>query len=77
LDVQEHAAEALGRAGHPVGRATVSELLAALGYSVQGNRKTREGDEQSDRDAQFEHINAQVSAYQRRSQPVISLDTKN
>jgi len=69
-------AEALGRAGHPVGRQKVSELLAALGYSLQGNRKTREGSEHVDRDAQFQHINEQVGAYQRRSQPVISVDTK-
>ena len=69
-------AEALGRAGHPVGRQKVSELLAALGYSLQGNRKTREGSDHVDRDAQFEHINDQVGAYQRRSQPVISVDTK-
>jgi hypothetical protein len=69
-------AEALGRAGHPLGRQKVSELLAALGYSLQGNRKTREGSEHVDRDAQFEHINKQVGVYQRRSQPVISVDTK-
>jgi hypothetical protein len=59
-----------------VGRQTVSELLAALGYSLQGNRKTREGSEHEDRDAQFVHINAQVAAYQQRAQPVISVDTK-
>jgi hypothetical protein len=69
-------AEALERAGHAVGRQKVSELLAALGYSLQGNRKTREGSDHADRDAQFAHINAQVSAYQGRSQPVISVDTK-
>lgn len=69
-------AEALHRAGHPVGRQTVSELLAALGYSLQGNRKTREGSEHEDRDAQFVHINAQVATYQQRAQPVISVDTK-
>jgi len=69
-------AEALGRAGHRVGRQKVSELLATLGYSLQGNRKTREGSDHVDRDAQFEHINEQVGAYQRRSQPVISVDTK-
>ena len=68
--------QALHRAGHPVGRQTVSELLAALGYSLQGNRKTREGSAHEDRDAQFGHINAQVAAYQQRAQPVISVDTK-
>jgi hypothetical protein len=69
-------AEALAGAGHPIGRQKVSELLAALGYSLQGNRKTREGSDHIDRDAQFEHINDQVGAYQRRAQPVISVDTK-
>jgi DNA-binding phage protein len=69
-------AEALEHVGHRVGRQKVSELLAALGYSLQGNRKTREGSDHADRDAQFAHINEQVSAYQRRSQPVISVDTK-
>jgi transposase len=69
-------AEALRRAGHTVGRQTVSELLAALGYSLQGNRKTREGSEHEDRDAQFGHINAQVATYQQCAQPVISVDTK-
>jgi transposase len=69
-------AEALRHAGHLVGRQTVSELLATLGYSLQGNRKTREGSAHEDRDAQFEHINAEVAAYQQRAQPVISVDTK-
>jgi hypothetical protein len=69
-------AEALGCAGHHLARQKVSELLVALGYSLQGNRKTREGSDHADRDAQFEHINDQVSAYPQRSQPVISAETK-
>ena len=69
-------AEALKRQGHPVGRQKVCELLGALGYSLQSNRKTREGADHVDRDAQFAHINAQVNTYQRRAQPVISVDTK-
>ena len=69
-------AEALKRQGHPVGRQKVCELLGALGYSLQANRKSREGSDHADRDAQFAHINAQVSDFQERAQPVISVDTK-
>jgi transposase len=69
-------AEVLTRQGHPVGRQKVSELLAELGYSLQANRKTREGRDHEDRDAQFDYINRQVMAYQKRGQPVISVDTK-
>jgi transposase len=69
-------AEALEQQGHPVGRQKVSELLAHLGYSLQANRKTREGSEHTDRDAQFEFINRQVREHQSRGQPVISVDTK-
>jgi hypothetical protein len=47
-----------------------------LGYSLQANRKTREGSQHPDRDAQFEHIAARVRRFQRRGQPVISVDTK-
>ena len=46
------------------------------GYSLQGNRKTKEGDSHPDRDAQFDHINAQVAAALAEQQPVISVDTK-
>jgi hypothetical protein len=46
------------------------------GYSLQANRKTREGTSHPDRNAQFEFINAQVKNFQKRSQPVISVDTK-
>jgi hypothetical protein len=69
------AAELSGR-GHPVSHQTVAELLRALRYSLQGNRKTREGAAHPDRDAQFAHINAQSAAFQERGQPVISVDTK-
>jgi len=61
---------------HPVGARTVAQLLKANGYSLQGNRKTREGASHPDRDAQFEHINAMVQAFQERGQPVISVDAK-
>src|SRR3979490_2469426 len=46
------------------------------GYSLQSNRKTKEGSSHPDRNAQFEHIAKTVRNFQRRSQPVISVDTK-
>ncbi len=69
-------AEELQRQGHDVSHQTVALLLQAAGYSLQSNRKTREGGSHPDRDAQFEHINARVSALQKRGQPVVSVDTK-
>jgi transposase len=62
--------------GHPVSESTVRRLLHQADYSLQGNRKTREGATHPDRNAQFEHIHACVCAFQERSQPVISVDTK-
>ena len=53
----------------------MNRLLHALGYSLQANRKTLEG-KHPDRDAQFNHINRRVRAFQRRRQPVVSVDTK-
>src|SRR5579862_8388862 len=69
-------AEELARQGHPVGPRSVAALLKAAGYSLQANQKTREGGQHPDRNAQFEYINAQVTALQRHGQPVISVDTK-
>lgn len=66
----------LTRQGHPVSASTVGRLLKAAGYSLQSNRKTQEGGHHPDRNAQFEHINATVRAFQKRGQPVISVDTK-
>jgi hypothetical protein len=71
-----HLAAELQRQGHQIGRQKVSELLKALGYSLQGTRKMKEGAAVPDRDAQFNYINGQVKAFQRRGQPVISVDTK-
>jgi hypothetical protein len=62
--------------GHPVSASTVGRLLIAAGYSLQGNRKTKEGTKHPDRNAQFEHINRTVQRFQQRGQPVISVDTK-
>jgi hypothetical protein len=69
-------AEELRSQGHQVGDRTVAMLLHGAGYSLQANRKTREGNAHPDRNAQFEHINTEVLAFQHRGQPVISVDTK-
>ena len=69
-------AEELTAQGHPVGPTTVRQLLRKAGYSLQANRKTREGQSHPDRDAQFRFINSRVKAQQRRQQPAISVDTK-
>jgi len=66
----------LKRQGFQVGRTKVAELLKRKGYSLQANRKTREGKQHPDRNAQFEHINRRVMACQRRGQPAVSVDTK-
>jgi len=66
----------LTHAGHPVSARTVAMLLRAADYSLQANRKTREGTAHPDRNAQFEYINARVLACQHRGQPAISVDTK-
>ncbi len=71
-----HLAAALGESGHRVSHETVAALLRELGYSLQANRKTREGSEHADRDAQFEYINRRVEEFQTAGQPVISVDTK-
>jgi Rhodopirellula transposase DDE domain len=69
-------AEALIQRGHQVSHQTVARLLQATGYNLQVNRKTREGDSHPDRDAQFEYIAGRVRSFQRRGQPVVSVDTK-
>ena len=61
---------------HPISHTKVSQLLRADGYSLQGNRKTEEGEDHPDRDAQFHHINRAVAAALRAGEPVISVDTK-
>lgn len=62
--------------GHKISHALVGELLKRLGFSLQANRKTREGDSPPDRDAQFCDINARVVAALAENAPVISVDTK-
>ena len=62
--------------GHPVSERTVNRMLHELGYRLQTNRKTLEGRQHPDRDAQFAHINERCQAFQAQGQPVISVDTK-
>jgi hypothetical protein len=69
-------AAALRGLGHRVSHQWVAEALRDLGYSLQGNRKTREGSAHPDRDAQFAHINATAAAALAAGEPVISVDTK-
>jgi hypothetical protein len=69
-------ADELTQRDHPVSPRTVAALLRAAGYSLQANRKTREGGSHPDRNAQFEYINASVTRFLKRGQPAISVDTK-
>ena len=62
--------------GHTAGRSLICELLHALGYCLQANRKTLEGSSHVDRNAQFEYINATATAFLKRKRPAISVDTK-
>jgi len=66
----------LARHKHPISHMKVAQLLRARGYSLQGNRKTEEGGDHPDRDAQFRHINTQVRRALAKGTPVISVDTK-
>ncbi len=61
---------------HPISHEKVAQLLRDLGYSLQGNRKTEEGVDHPDRDAQFRHINRAVRRALAQGWPVISVDTK-
>jgi len=69
-------ADELCNMGHTVSHTHVGKLLVNLGYSLQGNKKTLEGAGHPDRNAQFEHINTQVSDRLAKGEPVISVDTK-
>src|SRR5215468_974201 len=71
-----HLADALVQQGHHVSHHTVARLREELNYSLQAHRKTKEGSTHRDRDAQFEHMNQQVRAFQQRGQPVVSVETK-
>jgi len=69
-------AEELTRQGHPVSHETVRQRLRELGYSLQANRKNKEGLSPPERDAQFRYINREVKKFLRRDEPVLSIDTK-
>ena len=73
---RRHLARALAERGFSASQKLVGRLLKRLGFSLQANSKTREGASHPDRDAQFDHINAQVQAFQAAGQPAISVDTK-
>jgi hypothetical protein len=66
----------LSRQDHPVSHEKVAQFLRAMDYSLQGNRKTEEGADHPDRDAQFQYINDQVRRALAGRRPVISVDTK-
>ena len=66
----------LAQRGHTVCPTVVGALLRGLGYSLQANSKTREGNQHIDRDGQFEYLNAQATAFLASHDPVISVDTK-
>jgi transposase len=68
--------EELQAQGHTVSSHVVGDLLHERGYSLQANRKTREGSSHPDRGAQFQYLNEQVRAQQERGEPVVSVDTK-
>lgn len=82
--------EALNNMGYKIGRQKISELLSELGYSLQGNRKTKAGSSHPDRNKQFRFLNRRVFSgkcffckkhlpeklFQSNNQPVISVDTK-
>lgn len=69
-------AEELQEQGHCVSHVVVGQLLKTEGFSLQGNAKVIEGNQSPDRDAQFEHISATLSAALALGKPVISVDTK-
>lgn len=73
---QRRLSAALAERNFTAGQTLVGRLLTRLGFSLQANAKTREGTSHPDRDAQFEHINAEVKAFQAAGEPAISVDTK-
>ena len=72
----QNLSDELCRRGHRASDRLVASLLHRMGYSLQGNRKTQEGQQHPDRNAQFEHINQQASVEIQAGNPVISVDTK-
>jgi transposase len=73
---QRHLVRALAERGFSASQKLVGRLLRQLGFSLQANRKTREGASHPDRNAQFEYINEKIKQFQTAGQPAISVDTK-
>jgi hypothetical protein len=73
---QRRLVRALAERGFNASQKLVGRLLRQLGFSLQGNKKTREGASHPDRDRQFEHINTKIKRFQSAGQPAISVDTK-
>jgi hypothetical protein len=71
-----HLAEALAAKGYDISAGTVGDLLAEMGYSLQGTSKQKEGAQHVDRDAQFHYINDTAGSFVAEGQPVISVDAK-
>jgi hypothetical protein len=71
-----HLAGALTAMGHRVSHSVVAKILRSLGYSLQGTRKTLEGQQHPDRDAQFQYVNGLAEQFLASGDPVISVDTK-
>jgi hypothetical protein len=71
-----HLEREINRDRHRAGRTKIGDLLQELNYSLQANCKTKEGTSHPDRDAQFEYIHTRTGAFERRRQPIISVDTK-
>ncbi len=72
---RNHAAE-LTKMGHAISHSVVADILHSLQYSLQGTRKTLEGHQHADRNAQFQHINTLATEFLASGDPVISVDTK-
>ena len=71
-----HLSQALHQQGHTACPHVIADCLRELGYSLQANRKIREGGQHMDRNAQFQYLNDQAAAFLKAGQPVISVDTK-
>ena len=69
-------ADSLKKEGYDVSHQTVASILHSFEYSLQGNKKTKEGEDHPDRDKQFKYINKIVKKFLRENSPVISVDTK-
>lgn len=73
---QRNLVSAMAEQGYSLSQHTLAKLLLELGYSLQGNRKCREGAQHPDRNAQFEHIDEMVRRQLEMGEPAISVDTK-